>query len=506
MEPILGIDFGTTNSAVAVLRYGKPVTLANEYGDRIIPSAVYIAENGDIYVGRPAKNVAVLHVDSTVLTVKRRLGSGLNHLIHGRIYEPERIASFVMHTLKNIAEEHLRRPVKKAVVTVPAYYDERKRQATKQAAKLAGLDVVRLLNEPTAAALAYGIGKGDSGLLLVYDLGGGTFDVSILQVKGGLFEVRATRGNAHLGGNDFDREMVSLFIGRFKDETGVDLRSDRFAIQKLFEEAEKAKIQLSEREVVDVEIPFIAANEHGPLHLSIQFTRREFEKLIERSVARTLALTKGALKDAGIRPCDVDKLLLVGGSSRIPLVREVLKNLFGKDPAGGVSPEEVVAMGAAVQGGILSRSIRKISFVDVTPLGLGVEVRGNSMITMIPRNSVLPAQAKAIFTTVRDYQKAVTIHVLQGERSRARDNVSLGSFRLEGIRRVLRGRPRIEVCFEIDIEGIVHVSAQDIDTGSSYAMRVDNAFDVSDRELPAIFSNAFESDHPEYKSSKKVLV
>lgn len=494
MEPILGIDFGTTNSTAALYSMGKPVILPNEYGERILPSAVYIAENGDIYVGKPAKNVAILHVDSTVQSVKREFGTGIKYFINGENYTPERIASFIFSTLRKTAEQDSGRVIKKAVVTVPAYFDDKKRQSTRKAAQLAGLEVVRLINEPTAAALAYGLKNENEGRVLVFDLGGGTFDVSILEINAGVFEVLTSRGDTHLGGKDFDQKIAEVVIERFKDETGIDLRKDKFALQKIYEEAEILKMQLSEQRIVEMEIPFIAADENGPLHLKTRFTRYEFEELITAYIEKTIRLTKTALRDAELTPDDIDRLLMVGGSTRIPVVRRLITELFGKEPEGSVSPDEVVAMGAAVQGAILSGQIRKMALVDVTPLGLGVESEGGVMINMIPRNAVLPTQARAIFTTVKDYQKAVTIHVLQGERPTVSDNISLGSFRLEGIGRAPKGEPRIQVTFEIDTSGIVQVSAEDLDTGCKYSVKLEHTFELSEGDVSAVVTEARASE------------
>jgi molecular chaperone DnaK len=499
MESILGIDFGTTNSAVAVFRKGKPVMIPSEFGETIIPSAVYIAENGDIYVGESAKNVAILHVDSTVLSVKREMGTGVHHFINGKNYTSEHIASFIFETLRNAAVQQTGHRIKKAVVTVPAYYDDKKRQATRKAAQLAGLEVVRIVNEPTAAAMAYGVESDDEGRVLVFDLGGGTFDVSILNIGGGVFEVLATRGDTHLGGNDFDRKMVEILVERFMDETEIDLRKDKFALQKVYEEAEKAKKALSEQRIVEIGIPFIAADESGPLHLSTRFTRIEFEELITGYVEKTLRLTKTALSDANLKPEDIDRLLFVGGSTRIPNVRENIKKFFKREPERNVSPDEVVALGAAIQGAVMSGQMRKTALVDVTPLGLGVENESGHMVTMIRRNSVLPIQASAIFTTVQDYQRAVIVHVLQGERPYASDNISLGSFRLDGIRKAPKGVPKIEVRFEIDVSGMVRVSAKDLDTQCEYSVKLDQVSNLSEDEVSAVITDAMASELEDLK-------
>jgi len=490
MEPIIGIDFGTTYSAVAMFQGGTFHTIPNEYGDRVIPSVVYIAETGDIYVGRPAKNVAVLHVDSVVQSVKRELGSSLLYHINGQSYTPERIASFIFGTLRSIAEKQYGTPVKKAVVTVPAYFDDCRRKATRKAAQMAGLEVLRLINEPTAAALAYGFSTEREGKVLVYDLGGGTFDVSILEIREGVFEVIATNGDASLGGDDFDRKIVEVLVEQFREENRIDLKEDRFALQKVYEEAEKAKRLLSEQRMIEIEIPFIAADKRGPLHLTSRMTRLFFEELICSFLDKTIRLVKATLKDAGLKPEDIDRLLLVGGSTRIPLVRKMLAETLGLEPEGSISPEEVVAMGAAVQAGVLSGQTANCVLVDVTPLGLGVENQGGLMHAMIPRNTPIPARASVIFTTVQDYQKAVLIHIIQGERRNVKDNLTLGSFRLEGIREAPKGEPRIEVIFEIDTNGIVDVSAEDLDTRCRYSVTLDNTFRLSEDEVSSMVLDA----------------
>ncbi|MFW6137535.1 MAG: Hsp70 family protein [Spirochaetota bacterium] len=493
-EPVLGIDFGTTNSAISIFRETRPVVLADRSGERIIPSTVYIAENGDIYVGRPARNVAVLHPEATVLSVKRQLGTGGKYRIHTTDYTPEQIASYIMSKLKHIAQGHIGQKVNKAVVTVPAYYDDRRRQATRKAAQMAGLEVVRLINEPTAACLAYGLEGDETETVVVYDLGGGTFDVSVLNAGGGVFEVCATRGDVRLGGDDFDSKLVEVLKQRLKEEDKVDVEQDRFALQKLFQEAKRVKEELSAKRTADAEVPFIAADEHGPVHLHTTLSRQEFEELITGYVQKTINLTRKALKDAQLRAEEVHRVLLVGGSSRIPLIKRQLSRIFGREPEMGVAPEEVVARGAGVQGGILSGEIKGMVLVDVTPLGLGVENKGGHMVAMVPRNTTLPCNARARFTTVSDYQRAVKVHVLQGQRPRAGDNISLGSFMLEGIRQAPGGEPDIEVSFDIDVNGIVHVSAEDVDTGSRYGIRLEDALNMSDEEVSGVLTEARASE------------
>ena len=473
METIIGIDFGTTNSEVAVFQRGRALVLANPEGETVIPSAVYIDETGLPFVGQAAKNVAILHPDRTIRSVKRELGGARSLRIGESEYRPEQIASFLFAALKQIAEQRIGQKVQKAVVTVPAYFDDPRRQATKRAAALAGLEVVRLVNEPTAAALAYGVCSGKRGTLLVYDMGGGTFDVSVLQAGDGVFQVLATRGDVRLGGDDFDRKIAELLLERFRDETGVDLHADRLALQKVFQEAERTKIRLSEQTAVEVEVPFLAGNAQGPCHLLTRLAREEFEELIAGDIERTLRLARGALQDAELGLQEIDRVLLVGGSTRIPAVRRAVEQMLGRPAETGVNPEEVVACGAAVQAGILAGEAGGLALVDVTPLGLGVETADARMATMVARNTVLPAQARALFTTVADLQESASIRVLQGERPVAADNILLGSFRLENLQRAARGKPDIEIRFEIDVEGIVHVSAEDLGTGSRQAVELD---------------------------------
>jgi molecular chaperone DnaK len=494
MEPILGIDFGTTNSVAAVHRAGQTEIIPTEYGDRILPSAVYIDAEGNIFVGSPARNVAVLHVNSTVLSVKRRVGTDLRYYINTETYTPEKIASFVFKKVRDMAEHHLGSRVKKAVITVPAHFEDVRRQAVSGAARAAGLEPVRIINEPTAAALAFGMQRSFEGTVAVFDLGGGTFDISILRISEGIFEVLATRGDAHLGGDDFDKKIADHLIRGFREAHGIDLSRDTFALQKVTEEAEKVKKQLSSQRMVDVEIPFIAADNDGPLNLKTVLARDEFEEMINGAVERTLRLTSSALRDAGMRPENVDRVLLVGGSTRIPLVQGRIEELFGKPPERSMSPDEVVAAGAAVQGAILSGGVGQTALVDVTPLGLGVEADGGTMVTMIERNSVIPAQAQAVFTTVADYQKAVTIKILQGERPLSKDNTPVGSFRLEGIRNARQGEPQILVTFDIDVNGLVHVSAEDQDTGVSCRVSVDALSGLTEEQVAAVLADSRASE------------
>ncbi len=490
METIIGIDFGTTNSEVAVLRGGQACTLAGADGARILPSVVYIDSGGRRFVGRQARNVALLHPERTVRSVKRELGGQRSYRIDGTVYSAEQIAGLIFAELKGIAQRALEREVRRAVVTVPAYFDDLKRQATKRAAALAGLEVVRLVNEPTAAALAFGVDSGSGGAILVYDLGGGTFDVSVLQARDGVFQVLATRGDARLGGDDFDQLLARLFMERFREETGIDLAPDRLARQKVLQEAERVKIALSEEQSATAEIPFIAAGPRGPCHLVTRVTRQELEALLEAPVERTLRLTRGALQDAGLRPEELERVLLVGGSSRIPLVRRRVTEVLGRSPEEGIDPEEVVARGAAVQAGILAGATRQMVLLDVTPLALGIETAGERMEILVPRNTALPAAARALFTTVSDYQKRADITVLQGERLQAADDIRLGSFQLENLKPDRGGNPDIEVRFEIDVGGIVHVTGQDLSTGSRGEVVLAAAAGLSGGEIAARVTEA----------------
>jgi molecular chaperone DnaK len=487
---ILGIDFGTTNSEVAVFRSGAPEVLANRDGQKVIPSVVFIDEDGRHHVGQAAKNVVILHPDRTVKSIKRDLGTRRVFQIGGREYAPEELASYVFSSLKEAAEAVLGREVQQAVVTVPAYFDDPRRQATRQAAALAGLEVVRLVNEPTAAALAYGVDNRRAGTILVYDLGGGTFDVSILHAGDSVFQVLATRGDARLGGDDFDWDLAQVLLARFREETGIDLKEDRLALQKIIQAAEEAKIRLSEAARTKVEIPFLAVQKAQPLHLGTSLTRQELDGLIASYVERTLLLTRGCLQDAGLEPGEVDRVLLVGGSTRIPAVRKAVEDLFGRPAETGVNPEEVVACGAAVQAGIMSGKAARMVLVDVTPLSLGVETADQKMVILVPRNTPLPARVQALFTTVSDFQKSATITVLQGERPRAADNIRLGSFRLEDIQPARQGEADIEITFDIDVEGIVHVSAQDLSTGSRRWIALEGTTQLSQDKVDGILAEA----------------
>jgi molecular chaperone DnaK len=494
MNPIVGIDFGTTNSEVAVLDGADPRILASAAGERVIPSAVFLDPGKSPVVGAAARNVQVLHPDRTFVAIKRDLGSGRRYLVDGEAFTPEQMAGFVFSELRRIAEEDLGAPVRQAVVTVPAYFDDPRRQAVREAASQAGLQVLRLLNEPTAAALACGLRGERRGIIAVYDLGGGTFDVSILRAGGGVFEVLATRGDTRLGGDDFDLGLAKLLLERFREETGVDLSGDRLALQKVRLEAERIKILLSDSTAASAEIPFLAATARGPCHLEATLTRAELEELVAPLLERTLRLTRGALQDAGVGPAEVDHLLLVGGSSRMPAVRRAVESLIGRPAAPAVSPEEVVACGAAVEAGVLAGRTRGVALVDVTPLGLGIETRGGRMATVVERNTVLPARADAVFTTVADNQARAAIRVLQGERPLAADNIRLGEFCLEGLSGGPRGTPDIRVCFEIDVDGIVAVSARDAGTGAERAIRLSGVNSMDPEKARSIVEEARASE------------
>lgn len=489
-QTIIGIDFGTTNSEVAVFRAGAPEVVANREGQKVIPSVVFIDESGRYHVGQAAKNVVILHPDRTVKSVKRELGTRTSFRIGTREYAPEEIASYVFSSLKEAAEAKLGREVSQAVVTVPAYFDDPRRQATRQAAALAGLEVVRLVNEPTAAALAYGVDNRQEGIILVYDLGGGTFDVSILRAGHGVFQVLATRGDARLGGDDFDWQIAQVLLARFREENGIELKNDRLALQKIIQASEEAKIRLSESTQAKVEIPFLGARKQQPLHLATSLTRQELDELIASYVERTVLLTRGCLQDAGLEAGEIDRVLLVGGSTRIPAIRRAVEGLFGRPAEAGVNPEEVVACGAAVQAGIMAGQAPKMILVDVTPLSLGVETADQKMVTLVPRNTPLPARVQALFTTMSDFQKSATITVLQGERPRAADNIRLGTFRLDDIQPARQGEADIEITFDIDVEGIVHVSAQDLSTGSRRWISLEGSTLLSPEKIEGILAEA----------------
>ena len=505
MGRAIGIDFGTTYSAIAFMEGDRPEIIPNRRGKRVTPSVVAFSKSGEILVGEPAKNQAILNPDRTVLSIKRYMGRDYKFEVDGKSYRPQDIAALIIRKLKEDAEEFLSERIKEAVITVPAYFSDAQRQATKEAGELAGLRVLRIINEPTAAALAYGLGRkpgSEEIKVLVFDLGGGTFDVSILEIAEGVFEVKATAGNNRLGGDDFDERIISYLVERFKSETAIDLSKDRMALQKLKEEAERAKIELSEVYETEISIPFIAADESGPKHLQVTLRRELFEDLIKDLVDKLEEPVLRALEDAKLLPREIDQVLLVGGSTRIPLVQRKVRELLGKEPLRGVNPDECVALGAAIQAAMIKGEVTGIVLVDVTPLSLGVETIGGIFTKIIDRNTPIPTSASRIFTTVADNQTTVEIHVLQGERPLAEDNISLGKFQLTGIRPAPRGVPRIEVTFSIDVNGIVSVKARDLDTGKEQKIEIGGVKDIPQEEVERIIKEAElyrEKDSGEHK-------
>ncbi|MEW6046224.1 MAG: molecular chaperone DnaK [Bacillota bacterium] len=472
-EKVIGIDLGTTNSVVAVMEGGEVTVIPNPEGSRLTPSAVAWTKEGQRLVGQAAKRQAVLNPERTILSIKRKMGTDHKVTIDGKSYTPQEISAMILQKLKQDAENYLGEPVNKAVITCPAYFTDAQRQATKDAGTIAGLEVLRIINEPTASALAYGIDKEkENQTVLVFDLGGGTFDVSILEIGGGVFEVKATAGNNRLGGDDFDERIMRWLIKELKEASGVDVSNDRMALQRLKEAAEKAKIELSGLLETTISLPFIASGPNGPVHLERTLTRALFNQLTADLVEATVGPVRRALEDAKLSPAQIDKILLVGGSTRMPAVQEKIREIFGKEPSKGVNPDEAVAIGAAIQGAVLAGEVRSIVLLDVTPLSLGVETLGGVMTVLIPRNTPIPTSKKQIFTTAADNQTTVDIHVLQGERPMAADNVTLGRFQLTGIPPAPRGIPQIEVSFDIDVNGIVNVSAKDMATGKSQAITV----------------------------------
>ena len=483
MGKIIGIDLGTTNSCVAVIEGGEPTVVTNSEGSRTTPSVVAFTKDGERLVGQLAKNQAVTNPDKTVISIKRHMGSDYKVDIDGKKYTPQEISAMILQKLKTEAEGYLGEKVTDAVITVPAYFTDSQRQATKDAGQIAGLNVQRIINEPTAAALAYGIDKENEQKIVVYDLGGGTFDVSVIEIGDGVQEVLATAGNNHLGGDDFDQRLINYFVAEFKKSDGIDLTNDKFAMQRLKDEAEKAKIALSNAPSVNVNIPYITADATGPKHMNIQLTRAKFNELTADLVEATMGPFKQAISDSGLSMNEIDKVLLVGGSTRIPAVQEAVKKYIGKDPFKGINPDECVAMGAALQGGVLNKEVTGLLLLDVTPLSLGIETAGGVCTRMIERNKTIPTKHSQIFSTYSDNQPSVDINILQGEREFAKDNKSIGTFRLDGIAPAPRGIPQIEVTFDIDANGIVNVSAKDLGTGKEQHISITASTNMSKEDI-----------------------
>lgn len=490
MAKVIGIDLGTTNSVVAVMEGGEPTVITNSEGSRLTPSVVGFSKTGERLVGELAKRQAISNPENTVASIKRHMGESYTVKIEGKDYTPQEISAMILQKLKEDAESYLGEKVTQAVITVPAYFSDSQRQATKDAGKIAGLDVLRIINEPTAAALAYGLDKGGEGKILVFDLGGGTFDVSILELGDGVFEVKATNGNTHLGGDDFDNAVMNWLVEEFKKQTGIDLSQDKMAEQRLKDAAEKAKIELSTVMSTNINLPFITADASGPKHLDLTLTRAKFNELTSDLVHATMEPTRQAIKDSGLSIDEIDKIILVGGSSRIPAVQEAIKNVLGKDPDKGINPDECVAIGAAIQAGVLVGDVKDVLLLDVTPLSLGIETMGGIFTKIIERNTTIPTEGKQIFSTAMDNQPSVDVHVLQGEREMAADNKTLGRFELSGIPAAPRGVPRIEVAFNIDANGIVNVSAKDLGTGKEQKITITSSSGLDQSEIDRMVKEA----------------
>jgi len=504
MAKVIGIDLGTTNSCVAVMEGGEPTVITNQEGARTTPSVVGFAKNGERLVGQLAKRQAVSNPENTIISIKRHMGTDYKVTVEGKSYTPQEISAMILQKIKADAEAYLGEPVKQAVITVPAYFTDAQRQATKDAGAIAGLEVLRIINEPTAAALAYGVDKDEDGKVLVFDLGGGTFDVSILELGDGVFEVLATSGNNHLGGDDFDQRIMNYLIEEFKKETGIDLSNDKLADQRLKEAAEKAKIELSGVASTNINLPFITADATGPKHLDVTLTRAKFEELTADLVQATIEPTRKAMSDAGLSASDIDKVLLVGGSSRIPAVQEAIKKVLGKEPTKNVNPDECVAIGAAIQGGVLVGEVKDVLLLDVTPLSLGIETMGGVFTRIIDRNTTIPTSKSQVFSTAADNQPSVDIHVLQGEREFAADNKTLGRFNLDGISAAPRGVPQIEVTFDIDANGIVHVKAKDLGTQKEQKITITSSSGLKEEEIDRMVKEA-EAHAAEDKARKEEL-
>ncbi|MDO6354482.1 molecular chaperone DnaK [Caloramator sp. CAR-1] len=507
MGKVIGIDLGTTNSCVAVMIGGEPVVIPNSEGARTTPSVVGFKPNGERIVGQVAKRQAITNPERTVISIKRHMGTNYRVKIDDKEYSPEEISAMILMKLKADAEAYLGEPVTQAVITVPAYFNDSQRQATKNAGKIAGLEVLRIINEPTAASLAYGLDKMDKNQkILVYDLGGGTFDVSILEIGDGVFEVKATNGNTHLGGDDFDQRIMDYIMDTFKAETGIDLRNDKMALQRLKEAAEKAKIELSSMLQTEINLPFITADATGPKHINMTLTRAKFNELTADLVEATIEPMRNALRDAGLTINDIDKVILVGGSTRIPAIQDAVRNFTGKEPTKGINPDEAVAVGAAIQAGVLTGEIKDLLLLDVTPLSLGIETLGGVFTVLIPRNTTIPTKKSQIFSTAADGQTSVEIHVLQGERPMARDNKTLGRFTLSGIPPAPRGVPQIEVTFDIDANGILNVSAKDLGTGKDAKITITASTHLSEEEVEKAVKEAEKYAEEDKKRKEEIEI